>query len=99
MQILRDSAAGTLESGDAMVRVSPSDDLEVNVSSSVEVQYGTQVRAVIADTLRQLGVVSGWITVVDKGALDCTLRARVQAAVSRSCDQPLDWKLVVEASR
>lgn len=82
-----------------MVRVSPAEGLEVNVSSSVEVQYGAQVRKVIAETLHQLGVVSGMVTVVDKGALDCTLRARVQAAVSRSCDQPISWELVVEAAR
>ena len=26
------------------------------------------------------------VTVVDKGALDCTLKARVECAVYRSCD-------------
>ncbi len=30
---------------------------------------------------------SGKVTVVDMGALDCTLRARVECAVFRSCDK------------
>ena len=30
---------------------------------------------------------SGKVTVVDKGALDCTLKARVECAVFRSCDK------------
>ena len=29
----------------------------------------------------------GRVTVVDKGALDCTLKARVECAVFRSCDK------------
>ncbi|GAB48097.1 citrate lyase acyl carrier protein [Mobilicoccus pelagius] len=91
MRIVNDSLAGTLESSDAVVRVSPHDTLEVTVVSTVEAQFGAQIRAVVADTLDSLDVRDGRVVVEDKGALDCTLRARVQAAVMRASDDDLDW--------
>ena len=39
------------------------------------------------ETLERLEVTSARVTVVDKGALDCTLKARVECAVLRSCGQ------------
>ena len=91
MRIVNDSLAGTLESSDAVVRVSPHDTLEVTVVSTVEAQFGAQIRAVVAETLDALDVRDGRVVVEDKGALDCTLRARVQAAVMRASDDDLDW--------
>jgi len=91
MRIVNDSLAGTLESSDAVVRVSPHDTLEVTVVSTVEAQFGAQIRAVVAETLDSLDVRDGRVVVEDKGALDCTLRARVQAAVMRASDDDLDW--------
>lgn len=91
MRIVNDSLAGTLESSDAVVRVSPHETLEVTVVSTVEAQFGAQIRAVVAETLEALQVSSGRIVVEDKGALDCTLRARVQAAVARASQDDLEW--------
>lgn len=87
MQILKPSAAGTLESSDAMVTVEPGEGgIELDISSSVMNQYGRQIKATVLETLDRLEVKSGKVTVVDKGALDCTLKARVECAVFRSCD-------------
>ena len=38
------------------------------------------------ETLNRLDVKDAKVTIVDKGALDCTLKARVECAVFRSCD-------------
>ena len=56
-------------------------------------QYGRQIRATVMQTLERLDVQSGKVTVVDKGALDCTLKARVECAVYRSNDikDALPW--------
>ena len=43
--------------------------------------------AAYALTLERLEVSDAKVTVVDKGALDCTLKARVECAVFRSCGQ------------
>ena len=88
MQIENNAMAGTLESSDALVTVEPGDSgIELEITSSVMNQYGRQIRATVLNTLDRLGVTSGHVTVVDKGALDCTLKARVECAVFRSCGQ------------
>lgn len=86
MVIEKSAMAGTLESSDAQVTVEPSDGLEVSITSSVLNQYGRQIKATVLETLERLDVKDGKVTVVDKGALDCTLKARVECAVFRSCD-------------
>ena len=82
MVIERTAVAGTLESSDAQVTVEHAAAIE----SSVLNQYGRQIKATVEETLGRLGVTTGHVSVVDKGALDCTIKARVEAAVFRSCD-------------
>ena len=77
--------AGTLESSDAQVTVEPgTNGIELSVESSVLNQYGRKIRQTVLDTLARLEVANAKVTVVDKGALDCTLKARVEGAVFRS---------------
>ena len=86
MEILKPAMAGTLESSDAQVTVEPgTDGIQLTLSSSVMNQYGRQIKATVLETLERLGVENAQVTVVDKGALDCTLKARVECAVFRSC--------------
>ena len=86
MKIQKPAVAGTLESSDAQVRVEPGEgSIELTLSSSVMNQYGRQIKAAVLETLDRLGVTDARVTVVDKGALDCTLKARVECAVFRSC--------------
>lgn len=86
MEILKSAVAGTLESSDAMVTVEPGEGISVELSSSVMNQYGRQIKATVLETLERLNVKDAKVTVIDKGALDCTLKARVECAVFRSCD-------------
>lgn len=88
MEILKPAMAGTLESSDAQVTVEPgTDGIQLTLSSSVMNQYGRQIKTTVLETLERLGVENAQVTVVDKGALDCTLKARVECAVFRSCGQ------------
>ena len=85
MEIQKAAVAGTLESSDAQVTVEPgAGGVQLELSSSVMNQYGRQIRATVLETLERLGVTDAQ---VDKGALDCTLKARVECAVFRSCGQ------------
>ncbi|HIQ67038.1 MAG TPA: citrate lyase acyl carrier protein [Candidatus Faecousia intestinavium] len=86
MEIQKSASAGTLESSDCLVTVEPGNGISLELSSSVMNQYGRQIKATVLDTLQRLGVENAAVTVVDKGALDCTLKARVECAVFRSCD-------------
>ena len=78
MEILKPAVAGTLESSDAQVTVEPgSQGIELALTSSVMNQYGRQIKATVLETLKRLDVSNAKVTVIDKGALDCTLKARV----------------------
>ena len=85
----KESFAGTLESGDILVRLLPSDKpgLTINLESTVAYQFGSQIKSVIKETLENLGIESAVVDVTDKGALDCTIRARVTAAAVRATGQ------------
>ena len=95
MKIEKSAMAGTLESSDALVRVEPSENgIELELTSSVMNQYGRQIKNVIMETLKNLKVKNCKMSVVDKGALDCTIKARVECAVYRSCgksDKDISW--------
>ena len=94
MEIKKPAVAGTLESSDCMVTVEPGQGgIDLDLDSAVIRQYGRQIRKVISETLARLDVTDAKITVVDKGALDCTIKARVECAVYRSNDikDALPW--------
>ena len=83
MEIRKSAAAGTLESSDCMVTVEPGEGIHLELSSSVMNQYGRQIKATVLETLERMEVKNAHVTVVDKGALDCTLKARVECAEFR----------------
>lgn len=90
---LKTSTAGTMESGDIMIQIAPTDrpGLNVELQSSVEYQFGDQIRQVITEILTSLGVTQADVHATDKGALDCTIRARVTAAAVRATGKDV-WK-------
>ena len=88
MKLIKPAIAGTLESSDCQVTVEPGmGTIEFNLESGVIHQYGNQIRKIVMETLDNLGVDNVTISVVDKGALDCTIKARVEGAVFRSAGQ------------
>lgn len=88
MEITKAGMAGTLESSDALVTVEPGNGkVEFELQSAVINQYGNQIRKVAYETLDRLGIDNVKLTIVDKGALDCTLKARIEGAVFRAVGQ------------
>ncbi|MBQ4371307.1 MAG: citrate lyase acyl carrier protein [Firmicutes bacterium] len=100
MRINKAAVAGTLESSDAQVTVEPGNgSLELELESSVMNQYGRQIKATVLETLSALDIDDAVVKVVDKGALDCTLKARVECAVFRSFDasqKDIPWGGVIK---
>jgi citrate lyase subunit gamma (acyl carrier protein) len=94
MELKQEALAGTLESSDLFIRISPSDEpLEVVINSEVGHQFGAQIRAAVMETLEMLKVTKGIVIVEDKGALDCTIRARVHAAAMRAAGvTEVEWE-------
>jgi citrate lyase subunit gamma (acyl carrier protein) len=99
MEVKKTAMAGTLESSDCQVTVEPGEGtIDLSIESSVIHQFGKQIKATVLDTLGRLEVTDAKVTIVDKGALDCTLKARVECAVYRSADSShadLPWGGVI----
>ncbi len=95
MEIKKIASAGTVESSDILITVGPNEEerIDLSLESSVEKQFGRQIRQVMATTLQQLGIKNAKVTAVDKGALDCTIVARLITAVHRAAEnEHYNWK-------
>lgn len=88
MEIKKPAVAGTLESSDCQVTVEPGNGkVDFSLESAVIHQFGNQIKKVTLETLKDLGIDNARISIVDKGALDCTIKARIEGAVFRAVDQ------------
>lgn len=83
MDILKCASAGTMESSDAYVEIEPGTGIEITLESVVAGQFGDAIRQTVREVLKEQGVENAAVRVVDRGALDCVLRARVEAAILR----------------
>ena len=82
--ILRSASAGTLESSDVYVEIAPAaSGIEIDLNSVVQAQFGDDILAVVREVLADCGVENAKLTIQDRGALDCVIRARVETAVIR----------------
>ena len=83
MDIVKCASAGTMESSDVYVELEPGKGIELQLESVVEQQFGEEIRAVVKEVLAEHGVENASIRIVDRGALECVIRARVETAILR----------------
>ena len=83
MNIQKSAFAGTMESSDVYVQIEPSAGLEIQVESVVYNQFGDAIREVVAEVLQEQGIETAAVRVIDRGALECVIRARVETAIIR----------------
>ena len=82
--IIKAAVAGTDEKSDAVITIEPCENgIQLEVKSVVMNQFGPAIEASVREVLQDLGVENAKVTVADRGALDCVLRARVETAVLR----------------
>lgn len=86
MKISKIAKAGTLESNDILIMIIPNEDTGIilELESIVMKQFGNQIKTVILNKVNELGIEDVIIKAQDKGALDYTIRARVETAVERA---------------
>ena len=84
LKITKQASAGTMESSDVYVEIEPaSDGLDIHIESVVEKQFGDKIEACVRDVLNEYGLTGANVRVIDRGALECVLRARVETAILR----------------
>lgn len=93
MEIRKPAMAGTTESSDVMItlRPNPGRGVEIDLTSDVKSLFGDAIEATIREVLEEFSVTDVWVGVIDKGALDFVIRARMQCAVCRAAESSYDW--------
>ena len=90
------ASAGTLESNDILITITPGSGSEqgndIELDSIVLRQFGPAILATIRESLEQGGLTGVRVSARDRGALDCTIRARMETAIER-------YRLVQEPAR
>ena len=86
MKITKVAKAGTLESNDILIMVMPNEsgEVELELESIVMQQFGDVIERVILHKIQEMGVEGITIKAQDRGALDCTIGARVETAIMRA---------------
>ena len=81
--IVKNASAGTMESSDVYVEIEPAEELEIQLESVVLAQFGDEILHVVREVLKEKGVEKANLRIVDRGALECVIRARVETAILR----------------
>jgi citrate lyase subunit gamma (acyl carrier protein) len=82
--------SGTFESSDVIVLIEPlpnKSGRKIEISSTVMQQYGESFRQIVTDMLDQYGMTDIHLIARDKGALEPTIKARLETAINRSLGQ------------
>lgn len=85
--IVKTAQAGTLESSDIMITVTPGlagSGVIIEIESIVMAQYGEDIRLALEHTVTAQGYTDLYIKALDRGALDCTIRARMLTVLVRA---------------
>lgn len=81
--------SGTFESSDVIVLIEPlpnNSGRKIEVSSTVMQQFGTSFNQIVVDMLDQFEMTDIHLIAKDKGALEPTIKARLETAIKRSLD-------------
>ena len=88
MNTLKKASCGTMESSDAYMELEPIEaGTQIELQSVVEHQFGDSIRALAAEMLKEEGVENVKLSIVDRGALECTLRARLETLIGRAREE------------
>jgi citrate lyase subunit gamma (acyl carrier protein) len=80
------AVAGTPRPSDILIKITSLDkeaETTINLESTVTAQFGSNILDVIRACLERAGIKSVHVDARDRGALECTIRARMEAAVAR----------------
>lgn len=96
MTVKQTATAGTTESSDIMITLKPNaSGIKIELDSNVKKQFGAHIEGLITAILKRLDINDIKVEAVDKGALDCTIKARTIAAAYRLRGQAdYEWEAI-----
>lgn len=88
MEIKKRAVAGTMESSDVYVEIEPgAGGIDIQLESVVKAQFGDAILGVVQEVLNDCNVEDACVRIIDRGALECVIRARVETAVLRGKEE------------
>ena len=85
MELRRPVMAGTTGSNDIQSELSPcKDGIQIQLERVMKYLYEDSIRQTIHEMLQQFGVEHALVKAQDIGALDYTIRARMETAIKRA---------------
>lgn len=93
MEIRKPAVAGTLESSDCQIVISPNPGMgiEVDLESDVKAMFGDAILETVNKTLEEFQVADAHVEIRDRGALDCVIKSRMQCVICRGAEESYDW--------
>lgn len=93
MELKKPAVAGTMESSDVMIMLRPNagGGISIDLQSDVKTLFGEAIEATVRKVLAEFDVADAEVSIVDKGALDFVIRARMQCAICRAAEISFDW--------
>ena len=87
--IKKKAQVGNVEqNADCVIVIEPSESgNEILLESLVKSQYGDAIIASAEDELKKYNVTNAKLTITDRGAIDCVLRARLEAVIKRGMEE------------
>lgn len=80
--------AGTLESSDCMVTVAPAESFSLDYRGPNSAVFNERTRRIALEIANRCSPEGAAIQIQDRGALEITLRARIETAFRRAAAQP-----------
>lgn len=95
MKTLHQSSCGSKDKGDILITMvqNNSNEIKVNLASPSMFQFGKHIKTLIIEELKKLEANSLTVTLEDNGALDFTIKSRIETCYDRLTKKnDIDWR-------
>ena len=82
--LLNTASAGTLESSDCLVTVSPAEKLKLAYKGANREVFAERTMALVENVSKKYSLIGAEISIQDQGALAITIKARLETALIRA---------------
>ncbi|NLX85440.1 MAG: citrate lyase acyl carrier protein [Synergistaceae bacterium] len=82
--LLHTASAGTLESSDCLVTVSPAEKLALEYKGANSTVFAERTMRLVESVTKGYALTGAEISIQDQGALEITIRARLETALERA---------------
>ncbi len=84
MILFTTASAGTLESSDCLVTVSPAEKIKLEYKGANREVFAERTMQLVENTAKKLGLSGVDVLIQDQGALEITVKARLETALFRA---------------